>query len=149
MPKQRVGRETRFFSKTTRAENGCLEWTGAIVHGYGMFNRYPGLITASRMAWIFAYGEIPDGLCVLHKCDNPRCVDYLHLFLGTRRDNHLDKVAKGRSNRGMRHGHAKLTDAQVLEIRAMSGTQKSIAERFGVDQGLISKILSRKYWSHI
>jgi hypothetical protein len=149
MPKQRVSVRERFFSKTKRAENGCLEWTGATSHGYGVFNRYPKLIVAPRMAWIFKYGEIQDGMCVLHKCDNPKCVDYMHLFTGTRGDNHRDKVAKDRSNRGMRHGHVKLNDDQVRQIRAMQGTQQTIADHFGVDQGLISRIKNRKYWTHI
>ena len=150
MPKQRASLRERFFSYTRRAENGCLEWIGCLCHGYGMFYRSPKkTIISSRMAWILEHGDIAGGLCVLHRCDNQLCVDHSHLFLGTRTDNHLDKVAKGRSNRGMRHGHVKLTDEQVLQIRAMNGTQRSIADQLGVDQGLISRIKNRKYWTHI
>lgn len=148
MPKQRVDVRERFFSKTKIAENGCLEWTAAKRHGYGVFNPYGKLVMAPRFAWFLKYGETPE-LCVLHKCDNPSCVNYQHLFLGTRGDNHRDKVAKDRSNRGMRHGHAKLTDDQVRQIRAMQGYQKEIAALFGIDQGLVSKIKNRKYWTHI
>jgi hypothetical protein len=149
MPKRQVDLRERFFSKTKRAENGCLEWTAVTRYGYGIFNRYPKLIIASRMAWIFEHGEIQDDLCVLHRCDNPKCVDHTHLFLGTRGDNHRDKVAKGRSNRGIKHGHSKLTDDQVRQIREMSGTQNEIAKMFGIDQGAVSRIRSRKAWIHI
>jgi hypothetical protein len=149
MPKKRVGVKERFFSKTKRAESGCLEWTAAKSHGYGVFNPTGKLIMAPRMAWILKYGEVEGSLCVLHKCDNPACVDYKHLFLGTRGDNHRDKVQKDRSNRGMRHGMAKLTDDQVRQIRMMNGLQREIAAHFGIDQGLVSRIRNRKYWIHI
>lgn len=150
MPKQPVSEYERFFSKTKRAEDGCLMWTGATRYGYGIFNRYPGpLIIASRLAWIFQYGDIPEGLCVLHKCDHPGCVDHTHLFLGTRGDNHRDKVQKGRSNRGMRHGHAKLTDDLVRQIRAAEGTQEELSKRFNIDQASISRIKRRLQWSHV
>lgn len=149
MPKRQLSVKERFFAKTKRAENGCLEWTAVTRYGYGIFNRYPRLILAHRMAWIFEHGEIPNGLYVLHKCDNPPCVEHTHLFLGTQMDNHQDKVAKGRSNRGMKHGHAKLTNDQVFQIREMTGTQTEIAKKFGIRQSCVSQIKNRKLWGHI
>jgi len=64
--------------------------------GYGRFFANGKEILAHRMMWIFVYGDIPKGMCVCHTCDNPRCVNPAHLFLGTKRDNNIDMFAKGR-----------------------------------------------------
>jgi len=78
----------------------CLIWQGRTNHaGYGVFSGNLGIVVerrAHRRAWVFAYGQIPLGMCVLHHCDNPPCVEPTHLFLGTQRDNVMDCMAKGR-----------------------------------------------------
>lgn len=99
-------------------------------------------------------GPIPDGLHVLHHCDNPPCVNPAHLFLGTNADNVADKTAKGRGRggRGEAHRNAKLTADQVREIRelAASGlTQREIAARYGVRHTAIGKILRGERWGHL
>jgi hypothetical protein len=116
---------------------------------------------ASRVAWELANGPIPDGLLVCHKCDNPACVNVEHLFLGTHKDNMEDMVRKGRWNvggkqrgsKGEKHGQAKLTDAQVMEIRrlyAFGGiTCKELAVRYGIVQGIVSAIVNHKTWRHL
>lgn len=78
---------------------GCWEWTGATTWGYGEVNRQ-GISgrRVHRLAWEFAYGPIPDGLMVLHRCDNRSCVRPDHLFLGTAADNMHDMIAKGRAS---------------------------------------------------
>lgn len=68
--------------------------------GYGKLKSDDGLIGAHRASWILANGPIPDGLCVLHRCDNPPCVNPAHLWVGTHADNAADKVAKGRARGG-------------------------------------------------
>lgn len=91
------------------ASNGddscCWEWQGCrISYGYGRV-RYDGKTRfAHRVAWELTHGQIPDGLCVLHICDNPPCCNPAHLFLGTKADNNADKVSKNRQARGDTHG---------------------------------------------
>lgn len=98
---------------------------------------------AHRFSWEAHNGQIPEEMCVLHKCDTPSCVNPDHLFLGTNDDNVADRVAKGRSAKGEQHGKAKLTDRQILEIRDMSGTLQEIGDYYGVHNSHISRIKNR------
>lgn len=94
-------RSERFWSKVNKeAPGGCWEWTAGLNSaGYGQFSNWPSAPQrAHRVSWEFANGEIPDGLCVLHRCDNRPCVNPAHLFLGTKGDNIRDCFAKGRGN---------------------------------------------------
>jgi hypothetical protein len=130
----------------------CVEWSGyKNEHGYGkvMINRR--CVRAHRHAWERAFGPIPVGLHVLHRCDNPSCVNPEHLFLGTQAQNMADKVAKGRQRKGERVPSAKLTAEQVREIMASAGadTQRAIAARFGIHQSTVSDIARRKRWGHL
>lgn len=101
---------------------------------------------AHRLAYEAARGPIPDGLCVLHKCDVPSCVNPTHLFLGTRSDNHADMVSKGRQAKGFRLPHTKLSAAQVRAIRrtyAQFGvSQESLGKKYGITQSHVSRLLS-------
>jgi hypothetical protein len=82
----------------------CWEWVGSkIPQGYGHIHHNHADIYAHRASWIIYYGEIPNGLCVLHRCDNPSCVNPEHLFIGTIADNMHDRDAKGRNNKGKRY----------------------------------------------
>lgn len=133
----------------------CLEWTGAKVYGYGV-RRYKGKMwRAHRAAWDEAYGPIPPGLLVCHKCDNRACVNPSHLFLGTPQDNSSDMVAKGRSKRcghgrnrfvGVANGRSKLSDEQVDEVLRTKGSTRALALRFGVDRTTIQKIRRGVNW---
>ena len=168
----------RFLEKTRRAESGCLEWTGATARGgYGnlmVVSRTWG--PAHRVAWELAHGPIPDGLWVLHRCDNPKCVEADHLFLGTHADNMSDMVAKGRHpsvrspecrERGGRHwtkrhpdrvargergSGSKLTEAGVVEIRRLRASGAALSElaaAFNVSETTISSIAHKKTWKHV
>jgi hypothetical protein len=92
----------RFWRYSNEGEpDQCWEWTGKARHpfGYGVFGlgtRQAGTMQAHRFSYQLYVGPIPDGMCVLHKCDNPPCVNPDHLFLGTRADNNHDMIAKGR-----------------------------------------------------
>jgi hypothetical protein len=122
----------RFFSRTKRAddirpgmESPCLEWTASLTRGYGKFYMYGKSVRAHRVAWKIVYGNITDGLHVLHKCDNPICVDANHLFLGTDADNMADMIAKGRDRKavGERSG-ARLHPQSMARIGDANGARK-------------------------
>ena len=110
---------------------------------------------AHRAAWFAKHGDIPLGLHVLHKCDNRRCINTDHLFLGTNADNVADKVAKNRqgrpSHKGEQMGLAKLTDAKVRLIRMMprSISNRRWAKEFGVSIMAVSMARNRKTWTHV
>jgi len=147
-----VARFERFFSK--RQRKGCWEWRGANVKGYGQFRvrAYSGPGSASylghRLAWVVYVGPIPEGLCVLHHCDNPPCVNPAHLFLGTMRVNSHDMFAKGREGMQLKSSR-RLTLADVREIRerAFAGELRPVlAAQFGVSVGTVSDLTTGKTW---
>jgi hypothetical protein len=129
--------------------SGCWLWTGGSFNQrYGQMKsngkRIPQL--AHRIAWELYRGQIPEGLCVLHRCDTPLCVNPDHLFLGTHRDNNLDMRVKGRERPpyGEEHWNAKLTCGDVRQIRDAIGTHAVIAKQFGVSQPHVSRIKNYK-----
>lgn len=135
----------RFWSKVNKTDT-CWEWTASCrSFGYGAFKLDKKVVDAHRLSYIIAHGDIPQGEgyhgnCVLHKCDNPKCVRPDHLFLGTHQENEDDKIAKNRHLR-------KLTQSQVEEIillRDQGSTLKDLAAQFGVTMGMISHIATRK-----
>ena len=128
----------------------CWEWTGCRVNGYGRvkWKDAPEHLVP-RLAWTTWQGPIPEGMCVLHTCDNPPCFNPDHLFLGSRGDNSTDMIAKGRARhpKGLSGPPRKLTPEQIREIRAASRTNGSghaLALRFGVSDALISLIRAGK-----
>jgi len=154
----------RFWAKVDqKAPNECWEWQGSLGRtGYGKFWSGGKLRSAHRVAWEFTHGQIPDDLCVCHKCDNPRCVNSAHLFLGTLTDNNQDRDRKGRTAQGKEHGlhvqgqnnpRAKLTADQVQAIRTRYATgtltQASLACEYNISGSQVWRIVYRKHWTHI
>ncbi len=146
--------EDRFFSKVVAGPNNCWVWAARRNEdGYGQFWFDGSMGRAHRFSWSLHNGmEIPEGLQVMHSCDNPPCVNPDHLSLGTNVENQADSYRKGRGNnpKGEAHGCAKLTAEQVFEIQSMDRThrsQRSIAVQFGVSQKTIWRILNGKGWS--
>lgn len=89
----------RFWAKVDKSAgpDGCWPWTGGrLPFGYGIFQMGTGPKKAHRVSWAMAHGSVPEDLLVLHRCDNPPCVNPDHLFLGTHADNASDKMKKGR-----------------------------------------------------
>lgn len=139
-------------------ERSCWEWRGAISsNGYGNFACKGEKDLAHRWSWRAFNGDIPEGLWVLHRCDNRRCVNPEHLFLGDRSGNMKDCARKGRLKlpdvRGEKHSESKLTSHQVYEIRQRYADfkipQRKLAYEYGVSQGLINHILRGKAWRHL
>jgi hypothetical protein len=106
---------------------------------------------AHRVCWEITYGEIPEGLHVLHRCDNPSCVNPEHLFLGTHADNMQDSSAKGRRNpcSGEKNGRARLTAEAVAQIRGEHLSDHSIAEKYGISRRQVGRILRREQWGAV
>jgi hypothetical protein len=95
----------RFWAKVEKTDS-CWPWRAGVNKEYGEFNFGNNWMRqAHRVAWELTHGPIPDGLCVLHKCDVPLCVNPDHLFLGTKLDNVRDMIAKGRAYRRPRQTH--------------------------------------------
>ena len=133
-------------------ESGCWLWTeGCFSHGYAAFWLDGRQHHAHRVSWEFNVGPIPEGLCVLHKCDVKSCVNPAHLFIGTQADNMQDMVRKGRkwTAPGEAHSNAKLTEAAVLAIRADERPYRIIADELGVSQALVCNIRQRTAWTHL
>lgn len=157
---------TRFWSKVDRttATNGCWLWEAAIADtGYGIFGIGRTVFGAHRISYLIEHGSIPpDKPCVLHRCDNRRCVNPKHLFAGTKGDNSLDMARKGRDGftlhpetvrRGVKINTSKLTENDVKEIRSVATKRFydriKLARRFNVSESAISKIVAMRCWKHV
>ena len=146
----------RFNAKWVEdASTGCWVWQGAShVKGYGYIKipKTRKQIPAHRLSYLIHVGDIPDGKCVLHKCDNPPCVNPDHLFIGTKLDNAMDMVKKMRHCYGERQGSHKLTEKEVVRIHEMiklGMKQKEIAAIFKIGAMQISRIKHGSRWRHI
>jgi len=172
--------EARFWAKVNKngptmphMDSPCWLWTAGTQGGYGRAWAGGKHSLAHRLAWLITNGPIPrdghNGICALHRCDTPACVNPHHLFIGTNADNVRDMLNKGRGNkaRGDRHSsrtkpecvprgesasNVKLTAADVLEIRRLYAngmSQSRLASLFGVTQAAISLIVLRRNWKHL
>lgn len=129
---------------------GCWLWFGVTSgKGYGAMQVNKQQKLAHRVSWEIHYGPIPKGICVLHKCDTPLCVNPAHLFLGTKADNMADRDAKGRTAKGENNGRAKLAETQAAAIREDPRSLREIASDYGVHYTAIGKIKRRERWKHI
>jgi transposase len=140
----------RFWSKVNKAED-CWEWTGSrSPSGYGQFKVKENSMTAHRYSWELHNGEIPEGQCVCHKCDNTACVRPDHLFLGTHGDNMKDAVKKGRL--GQVGAKGKLSYYDVIAIKhalAQGLSLRTIAPYYKVSPVTISKIKNNQIWKEV
>jgi predicted XRE-type DNA-binding protein len=147
----------RFWNKVKKSKDCWIRMGCKVGLGYNVLSYLNKQEYAHRFSWRIHFGKIPKGKCILHKCDNPPCVNPKHLFIGTLGDNIHDMINKGRRGytglQGEIHPDHKLTEKQILKIRNLykksSMTQQKIANIFGVKQGHINKIVNRKVWKHI
>jgi hypothetical protein len=131
---------------------GCFEVTSHVPsnNGYPHFSVKGKLVRASRYAYAEKHGKIPPGLMVLHMCDNRLCINTDHLYLGSAKENSLDSVRRGTSKfLGSRHPKAKLSAAEVVEIRLSNKSPIQLAELFNVSKPTIYRIIQNKIWRHV
>lgn len=147
----------KFSAKHNSSGDGCWEWRGSVWAdrgGYGRFHIKGKAYRAHRISWMIHRGKIPKKMFVCHTCDNTKCVNPDHLFLGTPNDNTQDKINKGRAryDYGRWHHSAKLDDRKVKLIKkhyANGVMQKDLAIKFGVSRATICFIVNGKRWSHL
>ena len=150
-----------FWSQVKKdVAGGCWTWTGKTIKGgYGDYrvsvDGQSRHVIAHRWAWTETHGEIPPGMFVLHRCDNPPCVNPAHLFLGSHRENMADMVAKGRrgDKKGAANGRCKITPGIVNEIRRRMNVEgessASVARLVGLHPATVRKIAAGKRWAHV
>jgi hypothetical protein len=146
-----------FWSRVDQSGE-CWPWTGACSQkGYGEFVQRGKKVATHRFAYSLAFGPVPDGLWVLHHCDNPPCCNPTHLWLGTHQDNVNDKMAKGRDRNnprtGERHPAAKLTPALIRDARQrvarQERTTRQLSKEYGVHEGTLSRAIRGKSWKEV
>lgn len=145
----------RFWAHVEKTDT-CWVWAGFKLKGYGRLSFLGQHVYAHRLAWELTNGPIPEGLCVLHQCDNPPCVRPDHLFLGTNAENMADRNAKGRhlscGVRGENVVTHKLTEADVRTMRSLhtAGVKiPSLARRFNVHYNTAYYVVRNRTWRHI
>lgn len=150
-----LGIEKRFLKKVVKSD-GCWEWNGfRNPDGYGVVKFRDRLWRTHRVAWVIYRGEIPEGLCVLHRCDNAACVRPDHLFIGTQGDNAADRDSKGRHKpfHGSDHPRSKILEEDVLKMRSLFKAGSpifEIAKLFPViSYDAVCKIVHSKLWKHV
>lgn len=141
-----------FLFRISKTED-CWNWIGAIdkILGYGTCTSTRSGGKAHRLSWEVHNGKIPDGLFVLHSCDNRRCVNPEHLWLGTQKENQQDAINKNRSSRGERNGMSILKAVDVRRIRSEYSGQRGeltkFAKQYGVTMQAIYLAVHRKNWA--
>lgn len=138
-------------------DKGCWIWTGYIADKmpYGMIGSggTGPVVGAHRFSWTLFRGVIPPGMCVLHSCDNPKCVNPDHLFLGTKTDNNRDRDRKGRQSKGESQGNAVLTEELVRKIRSLyvprKFSSKRISDLLGLPRPAVNWVIIGRSWKHV
>lgn len=147
----------RFWKRVKKQKNDCWVYTGfRDKDGYGLHRVKDKKIRTHRLSWYLSNGKIPQGLLVLHKCDNPSCVNPEHLFLGTARDNSKDMKEKNRQAFGTRNNGCKLCEKQVLAIKKQAKETNNVrylssklANKYGVCHHTIRNIITGRSWNHL
>ena len=140
-------------------KNECWNWLASKKdRGYGRFVIGAVQEAAHRVSWVIHYGQIPNDLCICHRCDNPSCVNPSHLFLGTHADNMLDMKLKDRAigHIGEDNNKSTLLETEIIELRKIYdfyvnkyGLTKKLSHVYNVPYGTMQKVVRRYTWNHI
>jgi hypothetical protein len=146
----------RFWPKVDRSggPDACWPWTAtASRYGYFYFDPELEMVGAHRMAFTLCNGLLDEGDCILHVCDNPLCCNPRHLVRGSQLDNIQDRNQKARQSRGSAHAKAKVSEADVVQmrkLRAVNGwTYQRIAERYNLNNATAWRAINGKHWRHV
>ena len=127
----------------------CWEWQACTSQGYGVMRINGKKCYAHRLSYEYFNNALKAKECVLHICDNRKCINPKHLRVGSKLDNSQDMVAKKRHPFGSRRHNAKLTEDQIVEIRSDSRPIKVIASDYGVSKATVSMVRNHKIWKHV
>ena len=151
----RPTREERFWSRIDKSagSEGCWIWRNGGGGGYGGFRLHGKQKGPHRIVYELSFGPIPDGQCVLHHCDNKKCCNPAHLFIGTNQANVDDKIAKLRQPKGQAHGMSRLGATDVVRMRWLyeSGglSYRELSRLFRVAAGHVGRICRGQSWSYL
>ena len=154
--KNHASPEERFW-RFVEKQDGCWKWTGNKANGYGRFAvgaKADGYFLAHRFSWeLHNKQKIPEGMFVMHKCDNPECTNPEHLTLGTPKENTQDMIAKGRKRTvapvGLGNGKSLLNEEKVRLIRQSNLPHAVIARELGVSPNCVRGVRIGRTWSHV
>lgn len=155
-PKPKPLKELFMLHFDIKNDDECWEWKSSLIgSGYGQFQcRINGIVHryAHRVSWVLYKGDIPDGMKILHKCDNRKCVNPNHLFIGTQKDNVADMDQKGRrvvvAHFGENHKRAILNIDAILDIKNSNLKNTELAAKYGVRPSAISKVRCGRTWKN-
>jgi hypothetical protein len=156
--KNMTAAERLAFYSVKGGVGGCWTWIGPIMKAtpanprglpYGRFRFSGRAVLAHRLAWELRNGPIPAGMAVLHRCDNPKCINPEHLFTGTQEANVADRNDKLRHAHGVTHGSAKLDDEKVRQIRREAKSDSEWASLFSVTKSTVRHARNRLTWKHV
>lgn len=153
----------RFWTKVQICSHGeacqdcCWMWDGGLdPYGYGFYStRLHDAKTnfrVTRLIWVLVYGEIPEGLLMLHRCDNPPCCNPAHLWVGTQTDNQQDSIRKGRRPLGEQHPQARLTEEQVRHLRQLRDagwSYTALMRVYGSGHNTVRAAVNRHTWKYL
>lgn len=146
-------KEERFWEYVDKKSYGCWEWIGGLdAYGYGRFGISNGKgIGAHRYSYALHNGPFQKSLFVCHKCDNPKCVNPDHLFLGSHQDNMDDMAGKGRqrSPKGEESPACKITEETAKKILESKLSYSETAKKYGVSKSSVAAIKNKRIWKHL
>lgn len=145
MARPAINAIVRFKAFVAKVSSGCEEWQSTLNQaGYGKFYFEGRQVVASRVSYLLFKGDIPRGGWVLHHCDNPKCVNPDHLYLGTAKENARDREARGRGMKGRRR-HRPPHTAELIsacrDLHVNGKSQQAIAKEFGISQPSVSRFI--------